>query len=82
MDITQDGIIITIVTTTTQVLKPMLPKKFIPAITWAFGGALGGVIAGITTGDIINGVIRGLLAGAASNGVYSQAKRLKKTNNQ
>lgn len=76
--LTQDATIIAIVGMATQVLKPLLPNKFIPAITWLIGGVIGGVLSYLTSKHIIEGVIRGLIAGAASNGAYSQIKSIKK----
>lgn len=78
-DLTQDGTIIVIVGMATQVLKPLLPKKILPLLTWLCGGVIGGTISGLTNRNIVEGVIRGLVAGAASNGLYSQLKRAKKT---
>ena len=77
-DLTQDGATIVVVAMATQALKPLLPKKVIPLITWLIGGIIGGAMSAITHNPVAPGVIRGLIAGAANNGVYSQVKRMKK----
>lgn len=77
-DVGQDATIVAIVGMMTQLLKPLLPNKFLPLITWLMGGTVGGIISHFRSGNVFEGVMRGLLAGAASNGVYSQVKRTVK----
>jgi len=61
-----------------QVIKPFLPKRFLPLISWGVGAILGGLYGQFIEQNLPSGVINGTIAGMAANGLYEQANRVRR----
>ena len=67
-----------VVTGSIQVIKPFLPKRFLPLISWGVGAILGGVYGQFMEHNLPNGIVSGIISGMAANGLYEQTTRIRR----
>jgi uncharacterized membrane protein len=73
----EQGTLVAIIMATIQSVKSILPKKYLPAISWVIAGLIGMAFASFTGDSIATGFMYGIFAGMGGNGVYDQIKAVK-----